>query len=67
MLGARSQQRIRLGQRSGGGRPSQLDPAAIMRNLSLKKRTVFETVTAGRASWESAVRHLEQFITVFLD
>jgi threonine dehydrogenase-like Zn-dependent dehydrogenase len=50
-----------------GGKSVTLDLDGIMRDLVLKNQVIFGTVNASRASFEAAVRQLEQFMGLFPD
>jgi threonine dehydrogenase-like Zn-dependent dehydrogenase len=45
--------------------PVELDLDGIMRRIVLENQVLFGTVNASRCAFESSVRHLEQFMTLF--
>ncbi len=49
----------------GGHAPIEIDLDGIMRNIVLQNQVLFGTVNASRASFEAAVRQLEQFMGLF--
>jgi threonine dehydrogenase-like Zn-dependent dehydrogenase len=49
----------------GGEKLLELDLNHVMRNIVLKNQVLFGTVNASRAAFETSVRHLEQFMTLF--
>jgi threonine dehydrogenase-like Zn-dependent dehydrogenase len=49
----------------GGTKPTEIELDSVMRNLVLQNQMVFGTVNAARAAFATAVRELEQFMTLF--